>query len=290
MSILTKIFVVLTTILAVLLVPLMVAYVNNTDHYKGELESTQKQLAAAVERAQIVEVQLTNRQKEDSAREAEMQGTIASLQNKLNERAAQIQTLQATMIAKEDELTRKSADLSAAVRAKEQSQQIIDKLNTEVLQRRKEAIEAQRDLLAVTDQLQEKTADLESLNEQVRLLQEQLADLDAQLADAKKAQLTGAPSGGTASAPSTPAATTLTGTPVRGLVTQVESVADDTYVAINLGSNDDVSPGMSFIIHNNGQYIASMVVTKVDLNASAGRVTLAKGDVTKNLQVMSSNF
>lgn len=286
MSILTKIFVVLTTILAVLLVPLMVAYVNNTDHYKADLEATQQQLQAAVARAQLLEVEQQNAEKEDASREDLIQAATSSLQNQLNEKLSEINSLKANLVAKDDQLTRTSSDLSAAVTAKKQSQNIIDKLNSELLTRRNEAIEAQRDLLAISDQLQEKTADLESMNEQVRLLQEQLADLEAQLAEAKQKQLKGETPTVAVAATSVP----VLETPVQGIITGVENVAEDTFVAINLGSNDDVAAGMNFIIHKNGEYVGSMVITKVDLNSSAGRVTLAKGEVSRNLQVMSADF
>ena len=53
MSVLTKVFVVLATILAVLLVPLMIAYVNNTAHFKTELVEAQAQRQVAATRAQI---------------------------------------------------------------------------------------------------------------------------------------------------------------------------------------------------------------------------------------------
>src|SRR5690606_9131386 len=134
-------------------------------------------------------------------------------------------------------------------------------------------------------ELQEKTTTLATLTEQVRLMQEQLKDAQDELAKRQTQQVVAAASTGTSTAPAP-----LPSVSIRGEITAVESVGDQTFVAINVGKQDQVAEGMHFIIHSGDQYVGSLTITKVDLNSSAGRVTLKRGDITKNLDVMASAF
>jgi peptidoglycan hydrolase CwlO-like protein len=69
---------------------------------------------------------------------------------------------------------------------------------------------------------------------------------------------------------------------IRGLVTRVDSEAK--LITINLGEDDGVVAGMKFYVYNGSdvQYLATLVVTMVSKDSSAGELTVIKGPVRVN--------
>ena len=61
---------------------------------------------------------------------------------------------------------------------------------------------------------------------------------------------------------------------INGQITNISRLDDDTFVELNIGSNDGVEKNMKFRIHRQGDFIANLVVTVVDIDACSGRVTL----------------
>ena len=280
MSILTKIFVVLVTVFAVANVAMVIPYVNNTSHYKnevGDLEARLKQATAdaqlANDRVETLNEKYAQLNEDLTVQKGDYEGQITSLQ-------AQLTTKQSEVIKLSGQVNEKEAQLQQVSAGTEQQSLIIATMREELESARTDTLRNQKRNTELTDQNQTLSTELETAVEQVRLLKEKLADLENQLT-----------SGGVASdsdqAASGPA---IAASNIRGVVTGVQTISDDVYVSINIGSNDQVTTGMEFMIHDGPTFIGTMVVSKVDLNSSAGRITLATGQIRTNLEVLAANF
>jgi hypothetical protein len=286
-SVLTKVFVVLATVLAVLLVPLMIAYVNNTAHFKSDLDTANAVRSVAESRAAAAETALARVQEGQASALSALNAEKAQLLARIETIRTDLNAAQVAQINAENKLATKDAQISQLSAGYDQAQTInasqakqIDELQTKTLKTETRFVE-------VSNDLQEKITTLATLTEQVRLIQEQLKDAQDQLANQQKQQVVAmVGSSATATAAPLPPA----GVNIRGQITAVDSVGDQTFVAVNVGRQDNVAEGMHFIIHSGDQYLGSLTITKVDLNSSAGRITLKRGDIVKDLDIMASSF
>ncbi|NBC11053.1 MAG: hypothetical protein GVY24_04855 [Planctomycetes bacterium] len=283
MSIVTKIFVVLTTILALVIVPLMIAYVHNTAGIKGELEDVEQRRAVAVKEAQIINAQMAQTQNQVARAVEEADQARQRRLNEIDDLMTQITSKQQQITDLQNSLDQRNAQINTLVAGNEQSGKIIQMLEEELGEKRDRLVKADRQNIELTDKNQELRVKVDTMNEQVRLLQEKLAGTREQLVEIEQQRRHGV-SGDDETRP-VPAVR-----PIRGMITNVREVDGETFVAVNVGSNDQVAEGMLFIIHKADQYVGSLKITNVDLNSSAGRVTLTRGSVRPDLEVMASDF
>lgn len=282
MSILTKIFVVLVTVLAIALVPLMVAYVENTQHFQGQLQAARDAQGVATARANLLERRNQQIQSRYSDALAAKVAAQSELESRLVSRLGEIKQKETRIAQLQQESAAKDATIDRLSATGELDSEIIATLRQQEDEAQDAAIEAREALVEETGRVQALRTDLELLNENFRLVKEQLSDANAQIANLQEE----IESGGTTGDGQSQLAGGPEGTPIRGLVTSVDELAGgETLVAINVGSNDEVKAGMNFIIHRGGEYIATMEVIKVDPQRAAGRVTLKEGPIEPNLQV-----
>ncbi len=285
MSIVTKIFVVLATILAVVIVPLMIAYVNNTAAIKGAMDDAQQRLEVAEAEADILSAEMAQTQdKVANALEAAAQAREQRI-NEVNDLLTQVAAKDQRIVELQSSLAARDAQITTLAAGNEQSGKIIEMLEQELGDKRDQLVKADKQNIELTDQNQELTVNLDTMNEQVRLLQEKLAGAQEQLVELEQQQESaGVARDGQAPRP-VPAVK-----PIRGMITDVQQVDGETFVAVNVGSNDQVAEGMQFIIHRGDQFVGSLEITNVDLNAAAGRVTLSRDQVQPNLEILASDF
>lgn len=287
-SVLTKVFVVLATILAVLLVPLMIAYINNTDHFKTAYETEKALKGVAETRTAIVEASLARSQESQATALAKVNTEKAGLEAQIQNITGKFNAEQVAKINAENELATKNAQISQLTAGQEQAGKIIADQAKQLDELQNKFMTTEKRFVEVSNVLEEKTTTLATLTEQVRLIQEQLKDAQDELAKRQTQQVT--VTNGTGTTGSASPAAPLPAVTIRGQITAVEAVGDQTFVAINVGRQDNVAEGMHFIIHQGDQYLGSVTITKVDLNSAAGRVTLQRGDIAKNLDVMATAF
>lgn len=295
MSIFTKIFVVLVMVLSVLLAALVVPFVVNTDNYREKWQNVQSQLNVQKYNAADREADLA----QDIQKKNEMIKTyedqVARLQAEVNNRDTQIQNLQAQVISLQNANSDVRGQLARLSTGLEQATQINEMLQSEVKNRREKMLTLQTQNIELTESLRDRTTQVDTLVRQVRLLKEQQEDLATQnerlsttvaslqqYAD-KAEDLPGKLKSKLDTGVRPPVT-------IRGVVTDVKQIGDDQFVALNVGANDKVAEGMKFMIHRGDQYLGDVVVTQVDLNTSAGRVTLKKGEITANAEVMAGGI
>jgi chromosome segregation ATPase len=281
-SIVTKIFVVLVTVLSIAVVASMVVYVENTQHFQKELQSTRDALVSAESRANLLEGSYGQLQNKYADAKDALVDTQSQLRQELANRLGEMADLQTRIAQLNQQLSGKDATIDRLTAADQQDNAIIAALRKEQNELQAEAIDARQKAVERAGEVQELRTSLELMNENLRLVKEKLADSKDRIAKLET-QLEEAPG---ARAGEAEFAVRPPDEPIRGLITSVDQLAGgQTLVAINVGSADDVQQGMNFIIHREGQYIATMEVIKVDEQRSAGRVTLKEGTIEPNLQV-----
>jgi predicted nucleic acid-binding Zn-ribbon protein len=289
LSIFTKIFIVLVMLLSVLLASLAVVFVANTDTYRAKFQDEQAMRMIAQGNTAVREadlgVMLQARQDEIDKLKQEstaLQSQINTKDGKLQEQQSQIITLQNA----DADVRGQLAGLRVAL---QQSQQILGVVETEVKQRRDDMLKLQTRNVELNDALREKITESETLTRQVRLFKEQIADLEGQN-EKMSTKLDSLPGGKTAASADTVAPFDHPGAAIRGTVTDVKQIGDETFIAMNVGSNDGVRPGMKFVVHMGDKYLGDAVIMQVDLNSAAGRITLKRGEITPKAEVMTGGL
>lgn len=285
MSILTKVFVVLVSVLSVVLVTLIVPFVANTEHYKGQVETARAAAEAARSTAQARQSEIQKLTEKAMAGIQDLKATITEHQAKIGDLTTRLATAQAETAAERTAKIQADANVSRLSAAQEQQAQIVIAMETELKARRPEMVKQQTQIIQLMDRNNEITSQLESLNRQVRRYSEDISQLSARNAQLEEqlARLGPAVTEQAAEA-SVPFYSDVV---IPGKVTDIQTSEETTFAQINVGKNDGVQENMKFLVHRGGQYIGTLVVMKVDAKASAGRLTLAQGTLAVGDEVIS---
>jgi myosin heavy subunit len=293
LSVLTKVFVVLVTVLSVLLVALIVPFVANTQNYRQLYESAQSQARGAEVKAASVQAEINAAQEANALRVAELNNKNQQLTATINTLQTDLADARANGAKSASDLAKLQADVSRLSAAANTSASLLDATRSELSQWREKAVAADTQLIQRADRINQLESTNETLvrsvdrlREQMTALQEQSKELEklwASVPESVRQQVTGQ----TASADGGEVASTVA---IRGQVTKVETMDDTTFVQLNVGSNDGVRPNMKFLVHKGDQFVGTVMVSAVDANASAGRVTLAQGTITAGDAVLTGGF
>lgn len=289
MSLLTKIFVVIVTVLALLIPPLLVANVKSANAYKTRYMEVDQQLAAARNTAKLREADLDKLRRDTADQVQELNEQIAELETRNAEARAQLRQKEVTLVETTNQLNDVRARLGDLSSALDTQSKIIDDLKGEVASRRDQTLELERKNIELNDELQDTQTQLATAIQQIRQYREQISELtEANQKLAEKVEQ--ARAGGQvaqATATQQPQVSMAMEQPVRGIITDVITQDSEMLAAVNIGSNDNVSEGMEFIIYEDGQFKGNLTITKVDMNSAAGVVTLARGEIRPNMQVLT---
>ncbi len=271
MSILTKVFVVLTSVVAIVLSCLTVATAARWSNLRENLDTYQ----------QLYQAELVTRM-----------NTQAVMATSLAMKDDELQSARA-LVAKRDEETRQLGDQLATLR-------------TDLARRTNEAVAADAGRKKLEAILEVQTAELSSTQKQNQVLNTQNIDLQTrnQRLAARNLELTGqvtiavdenrnlqeklyaaeqatkerggaaaarAPAAGPAPSGVTPVTPQVAG-PISGEVTQV----DQDYVSINVGDTSGVAPGMEFMIYRGQTYLGDLKINTVRPKEAGGKLTLVK--------------
>ena len=268
MHILTKIFVLIASILAVAMSALAVSYTVNADRivqdYKDALAATEAaEAASAAERAQ------NEQRREQLAAEIEqLRQSLATGEGEMRALEAQLASARSAEREARDEASSISGKISQLGVAVQTQSELIDSYKDEVTSLRADELRFRDERLDLEDRL----ADLQS---QVLVYEQTNRALREQLTEAQRAAQGGAvatrTTGTTASSPKE-----ILGPVVRGQVleTRRDPATGDLLVRIDLGSNDRVRDNVRLYLARGGStYLGDVVVLRTDLNFAIGRVT-----------------
>lgn len=289
MHVLTKIFIVLVSLLAVLLVPLVVVYATNENSYKSRLEQSQSRSAVAESNLtaanarhsseiQQKESQIDglNRDKAQSqARTAELQAELTTVRSRLAEAEASAQQI--------------NAKLSTLAEAGQAGMRLTQSLVEEVRGLRDSELNAQRRLVESEEALREMSRELEVAEAARRSLQEEvqrLSEVEARLTQTigYYVRIAGeldvlTSTMGTVSAP-------LPDRNITATVTDVRTAEGRTLVEVNVGQRDGIKLGWQLTIGENGEYVGLIRIVDVDINKSTG---VLEGNLSSGRMVRVGN-
>lgn len=285
MSILTKIFVVLVTVLSVALVGMMVSFVARSEDYKGKYEDAVSKITLLDQTAKVRQAQITQLQEN-------LNGQISSLNADKNRLEQENQTSSSKLaeastenVKLKAEKEKAEADTTQLVATTKILADINQAIKVEVDQRREKQAAAELALIQITDTNNELHAQVDTLGRERKSLNERIVALEKANEDlSTKVASMPAKSETTPSAPSE----YVPDVAIHGQVVATDKVDSVVFVKINVGTTDRVRENTKFMIHRKGDYVATMTVTSVDTKSSAGKVVLAKGDVMPGDEVLAS--
>jgi hypothetical protein len=288
---LTKVFVVLVTLLSILLVALVVPFVANVDDLQNDLAQQTTLRQAAEASAADAKAKLLEAQEKSGA-------TLASL----NETIKQVQTerdkLQGDIVAVRAELAREKADkqaLNATVEAMttgdRSKTELLNVYNTQLQDAQTKVVEQATRLTELQDRVNELSSQAAALQTSVRRLTEQKAAATQQVA-ALTSQVEGA--GLTpvtvATASSTQAPSITPSAPVYGKVTGLRAApSGDQLVELNIGRSDGIGQGARLLVYRGtSDLVAVLEVRSADEGVAIASVQSIKSSIQVGDNVVSS--
>ncbi len=291
MSVVTKVFVVLVTILSVVLVAMMVPFVANTENYRQQAEDAEAALQIAEETARLRQSELANVQQLDSQKVTALKSENTNLLGQINHLSADLKETQAQLSAAAAKNASYEANWSRLTAANEQHVKIITEYETELKGRRDQVLKQQTQIIQLINRNKELDSQLEALERQVRRVSEKMTQLEERNSDLEL-KLVQLPPEWQAKLMSqeNPTGPILSKIPIKGSVTGVERFDDETYAQVNVGTNDGVIENMKFLVHRGSQFLGTLIITTVDARSSAGRLELQQGEVTTGDAVLTGGY
>ncbi|MEX0777237.1 MAG: hypothetical protein WD042_16155 [Phycisphaeraceae bacterium] len=281
MSVLTKVFVVLVTVLSIAFVAMTVVFVANTENFREQAVSLKEELSGAQKTNHILQGDLAAASAEKAKTLADLNAELEGLTSALNKQVGDTAGLQQALDAKNREFAALSADLTGVKVAMQQNVQILDATLAELKQKRDDLVKAQTDAIQVRNRNDELDSTVKALENQVRYMKEQLA-----MSQEEIARLEGLVAQGGAGAQET--TSPLPDVRIEGKITRVQDVSGKTFVQISVGRADRVLPRMKFLISRDGKFMGNLIIQSVDERASAGVVELPQGAIQEGDLVMTA--
>lgn len=277
MHVLTKIFIVLVSLLAVMLVPLVVVYAHNENSYKSRL-------VAAEDKSASLQMALTATEARSTSKEAGLQaaidayrGDIGTLQQEQAAAEATVRQLQsqvATDAASRAEINTHIQTIASQISA---GQQLTETLVGELRELRAMAVTLERQKVELDEALRDVTTQLDVAEQARRALAEELQRVKeeraAAVSDVSKAIAMGfnpnSDARGGAMRDGISPDVSLTAS-----VLHVERNNNQVLAEIDAGEKDGVKKDWILAIADGGKFIANLRIIAVDVNRATGEVTL----------------
>ncbi len=282
MSVLTKVFVVLLTLVSIALSMLVVSAFARQEDWRASANDWRVTAAAAQAKERAIAQNAALEQARSQEQQQRSLARIADLQAKVDEQERAIAESNRGLAEAQSRLTIEQANATTLV---EQNKVFVGEVSRErefsaKLAKRNSELERQN--IDLNDRVKELTANMTMAQAQVRALQQQLAAVSSRRGESGPA------------AAHVPAAVVEAGVlsvqpevapeaiaPIRGEVTSVKS----NLAQISVGSADGVSEGMRFLIYRPGQrgskpeYLGTLKITRVEPKQAAGRIEQSEGQI-----------
>jgi hypothetical protein len=274
----TKVFVVLTSVLAIALSCMFISAAAQWDNWKALAEDYQKARDSAVTEAQSIaassQASLALKDEALAAQGRQLEAALNDVQ-RLNDESANLRRQLA-----QSENERLSFE---AGRAK--LQEILDVTSSELRalrQQNKTLLSQNIDLQArgvrLNSRVLELTTNVTILQDQIRNIQEKLYACEQQSAELERLA-GGAPA--VAATPESPAGAVAVAPTVAGEIRGEIVEVDGVYATINIGEGSGVVPGMTFMVYRQGgTYLGELIIERVNPSEAGGKLTtLVEGEV-----------
>jgi hypothetical protein len=264
LSALTKILVVLVTVLVLVQTAATVVFVHRVDTavvQKNSAEDKQKvdeaKIAVLQSELSAAQAQVSTVRQQTQSQVTALQQQVLTAQQKAADQVVEIAKLSSAGVLQGTDLARLTEALRASEDTKSKQADAIAELrnfNADNLKKLTELNSANGDL----------TNRLEVTERERRFLQEQNVELQNQLSHASTTQPT--------AVMALPGATK--GPAINATVRATSTIANIPFATISVGTADRVSKGMTFtLIDSQGNFLGYLTVDTVDTNEAAGRLT-----------------
>ncbi|MFK7960642.1 MAG: hypothetical protein AB8G96_08945 [Phycisphaerales bacterium] len=273
MHVLTKIFIVLVSLLACMLVPLVVAYAHNENSYEARFQNAESKANNAV--AELASARASF----DAVRDAQnveissLESSISSLRSQMSSVEGDLREAEQARVAAESKEDQFQAQLATLSSTMEIGQTLRQTLLTDVRELRDSMLESERERIELDEAYQQVVAEKEVAEKAFRALQEEVAQIRGERAELYNTVEQYAVKYGALGSESV-----QTGVlPDRELETRVTLVRrnrNEVLAEIDAGSRDGVKVGWNMTIANTNGFVARLRVTEVDINKAVGIVEL----------------
>jgi hypothetical protein len=283
--VLTKIFIVLVALLAVLLVPLVVVYAYNENSYETRYQQAEAQAVAARTELQSAKAEAEAMQARKDLDIQRLADENRSLMAQTSEQASEIRALELELAEAQGNRAEIDAKLTTLASALDAGQRLTESLIDEVRNLRREALAAERERVQLDESLRDAQAKLDVAVEARKALQEQLQRLKDEHANSLNKLAIYVQQHGEideaalAGAPAVPITEDLDAT-----IIAVRRNSDQVLAEIDAGSRDGVKEGWLMTIGHGGEFIARLRIISVDINRATGIVEL-ENETSRRVEV-----
>jgi hypothetical protein len=294
-NVVTKIFIVLVSLLAVLMIPLVAVNATGATTLKQRNVDIQSELN---DQKALYEAELVTRQNGEAAhsqRARELQQQVAESQQARTADQRMVAQLESGIAGKDELLASLQASLDVFAQTDRAKAKLTDALVGELSDVRVRAMAAERQSIELDEALSEVQTQREVADAARRKLQEEVVrltdDKDQALGTVAKyvafvGDLPEARAGATSGGSRVPADRDLSST-----VINVRRSADGTLAEINAGSRDGVKDGWVLTITDGSQFIGNLRIIETDVNRATGVVELedaaARGAVKQGMRAIA---
>ena len=276
MHILTKVFVVLVSLLAIALVPLAAVQASNQATLRQQIKDRDVQVSAA--RSELdTERALRAKAENDTALQIkDLDSEKGRLQSDLAQNGLRVRSLEADIAQAKIRLA--SLEQTVAVTME------VDRAKTELTKTLSEELDKQRSMLTDCERIRIDVENkLAKTDSDLHVAQEALGDLKEQVASLTNEKVKSDQVVQSFTAKFGPAATDtvspgeVSQVPDRNVTAHIVNVkrADDrVYAEIDDGSRDGVKVGWTMTIGDGAKFIGKLLITSVDVNKAVGTVEL----------------
>jgi len=276
--VLTKIFIVLVSLLAVLLVPLVVVYAHNENSYQARFQEAEAGKAAADSDLAAAKAAFGAAQAQKERQINELSTANRNLRKQIVAGETDVRELEGRLIEAESGSAEINAKLATLVSAVDAGQRLTESLIDELRQLRKQALDSERRLVDIEQAYDDTQAQLEVAIEARRALQEELQRLKDEHGVALETIAGYVALYGTLDR----AVETVGVPPTKDLsatIINVRRSSDQILAEIDAGSRDGVEIGWLMTIGHGGEFVARLRVISVDINRATGIVELEQRPV-----------
>ena len=270
MTALTKIFVVLSVVLSLLITAATVVYVNKEDGIKQAAELQKSELAKARDDARRADEQLIAAQQNATAiqQQANAQATAAS--DALARADQKIAQLNVDLAKASSQAAAQQLDISRLTEATNALQAMSGRMQEEVGRLRGDNDQLVRQSSELNASVSDLTNKLEVTERERRNLAEQMTQTSARADELQKIV-----AGAGLSPAQQQTAANRSGLPlIKGIIKDKRLIAGNQYATISVGAADGVQRGLEFKVvdRNTGDFLGTIVIDSVEAQESTGRL------------------
>ena len=276
MHILTKVFVVLVSLLAVALVPLAAVQASNQSVLRQQIKDKDIQVSAA--RSELdTERALRAKAENDTALQIkDLDAEKNRLQSDLAQNGLRVRSLEADIAQSKIRLASLEQTIAVTMDVDRAKTQLTKTLSEELDKQRTMLTDCEGIRIAVEQKLGKTDSDLRVAQEALGDLKEQIASLSSEKVKSDQVvQSFTAKFGPTdADSGSSIAVATIPDRNVSASIVNVRRTDNQVYAEIDAGSRDGVKVGWTMTIGDGARFIGKLKITSVDVNKSVGTVEL----------------